>query len=443
MVNDILTLMLEILIESTLLITVALILRGLLRDKLDKRTVYYLWIPAMIRLLLPLSIGSRLSVMNLFTNTHKTHIIKSVHTNMAAMPKITAGTSATDNTHALPSTTALLAVWIVGVAVVSIFTIWGNVRFRRTLRKGRREFKTDIINGSHMPKIYISRMTQSPCAVGIIRPVIYLPEWAAKSGEDLKYILAHEMTHIRRLDNLYALLTTICCILFWFDPLVWLMGKLSTKDREPACDAWVISHMTDSEKTAYGLAIVSAVQGRSLSKTIPLASAFASDSNSVMDRLKLIKSKKTCAKSLTVLVMAIMIVSTVAFGTSAKTISDAGGRAKALIMSTNYGSQGNMGSVTVFDEDDAARLYDCLLSGVGYEHIDWDLFGSDYDNLTHIRICGSDSDPMSGCEFYVAERDGEAYVCGSTIVVNGQSASVRMNDNSYKQFKKLISKLDK
>lgn len=446
MVNDILTLMLEILIESTLLIAVVLILRGLLGSKLDKRALYYLWIPAMLRLLLPLSIGSRLSVMNLFKDTPKTHIINTVHTNMPSMPKITAGTSVANNSHTISLTAVLFVIWILGVVVVSVFTIWGNMRFSKILRMGRREFKTDIIQGRHTPKIYISRMTQSPCAVGIIRPVIYLPEWAAKSEEDLRYILTHEMTHIKKLDNLYALLTTLCCILFWFDPLVWIMGKFSTKDREPACDAWVISRMTDSEKTAYGFAIVSAVQGRSFSKTITLSSAFASDKNSVVDRIRFIKSKRKNSKVLTVFVIAIMIVSTVAFGTSAKTISGAGDRARVLIESTllNNSEASIIGSATVFDNDDASQLYDCLMSGDKCTQIiDWEMFETDHDSYTHIFMCGSDSDPLSGHEYIVAERDGKAYVCGSLIQINGQSACRTMSDEGYKEFNKLIKKLNR
>ncbi|MDE6923719.1 MAG: M56 family metallopeptidase [Acetatifactor sp.] len=63
----------------------------------------------------------------------------------------------------------------------------------------------------------------SPLTYGLVRPVILLSGFPGREGQKLKYILQHEMVHIRRFDGIWKLAMTAALCLHWFNPLVWVM----------------------------------------------------------------------------------------------------------------------------------------------------------------------------------------------------------------------------
>src|SRR3954463_9225149 len=67
-------------------------------------------------------------------------------------------------------------------------------------------------------------------------------------------ILAHELCHVRRRDNLLACIHTIVETIFWFHPLVWWIGARLLEERERACDEDVVSRGNQPE--VYAEAIV-------------------------------------------------------------------------------------------------------------------------------------------------------------------------------------------
>jgi uncharacterized protein (TIGR03435 family) len=81
-----------------------------------------------------------------------------------------------------------------------------------------------------------------PGIFGVFRPVLLLPEGitARLDSEHLDAIIAHEMCHVRRRDNLAAVLHMIVEAVFWFHPLVWWIGSRLVEERERACDEEVL-----------------------------------------------------------------------------------------------------------------------------------------------------------------------------------------------------------
>ncbi|MGB9145636.1 MAG: M56 family metallopeptidase, partial [Acidobacteriaceae bacterium] len=75
-----------------------------------------------------------------------------------------------------------------------------------------------------------------------VHPVLVLPRGIAQrlSAEQLDAIVAHELCHMRRRDNLTAALHMIVEALFWFHPLVWWLGARMVEERERACDEAVV-----------------------------------------------------------------------------------------------------------------------------------------------------------------------------------------------------------
>ena len=81
-----------------------------------------------------------------------------------------------------------------------------------------------------------------PGVFGIFRPVLWLPAGIGDRLDDaeLEAILAHELCHIRRRDNLLATIHMAVEAIFWFHPLVWWLGSRLEEERERACDEEVV-----------------------------------------------------------------------------------------------------------------------------------------------------------------------------------------------------------
>ena len=90
--------------------------------------------------------------------------------------------------------------------------------------------------------ILLSRTPLEPGVFGIVRPVLIWPEGISPRLEDahLEAVLAHEVWHVRRRDNLCAALHMVVEAVFWFYPLVWWLGGRLVEERERACDEEVL-----------------------------------------------------------------------------------------------------------------------------------------------------------------------------------------------------------
>jgi bla regulator protein BlaR1 len=121
-----------------------------------------------------------------------------------------------------------------------------------------------------------------PGVVGLLHPVLLLPSGIAErlTPAQLQAVLAHELCHVRRRDNLFSSLHMIVEAIFWFHPLVWWIGSKLVEERELACDQEVLSLGAEPREYAEGivnvcklyvespLACVSGVTGSNLRKRI-------------------------------------------------------------------------------------------------------------------------------------------------------------------------------
>ncbi|HYL75938.1 MAG TPA: M56 and DUF3738 domain-containing protein [Bryobacteraceae bacterium] len=146
----------------------------------------------------------------------------------------------------------LFAVWFCGFAAVlfSWFMRWRRVTaaVRRAvpLTEGRECEALSriqrIVGISRPICIAASSANLEPGVFGILRPVLIMPTGIADRLEDaqLEAIIAHELCHVRRRDNLAAALHMLIQATFWFHPLVWWLGARLVEERELACDEDVL-----------------------------------------------------------------------------------------------------------------------------------------------------------------------------------------------------------
>ena len=136
----------------------------------------------------------------------------------------------------MPWALMALAAWALGFIGVTVFWLIQWTRLAAVARSAK-------ASSLHTPvPVRITPELLEPGLVGIIRPVILLPDTMTQqlaSGE-IDAILAHELCHWRRKDNLLTLVHMLVEAVFWFHPLVWFIGARLVQESEGACDDSVL-----------------------------------------------------------------------------------------------------------------------------------------------------------------------------------------------------------
>ena len=275
-----------ILLTSSVLILALLALRQLFRRTVSRRMQYALWLLVLVRLLVPLNVGTLAhnvlsaaepvqAVVEERLDTPVLYVQDGTERRPAQLlpgkesqgdpqsPPSDAAQSAPADEYSIVTPTyrtvtlseALTYVWYAGMAGVGAWFLFTNLRFARALRKARTPYR---VEGCRYP-VYLVPELPSPCLFGVLRPAVYLNEKALQSPDALRFVLAHEQTHARHLDPLWSLLRGVCLTVYWFDPLVWLAAVLSREDGELACDEGTLRALGADERTAYGKTLLTLV----------------------------------------------------------------------------------------------------------------------------------------------------------------------------------------
>ena len=175
---------------------------------------------------------------------------------VATDPKTSATVSATPPITTTSSTRPgiipiIAAIWLVGMVLVLLRLAFGTWRVGQLARDGARvedgkwlSLTQRLANrlGVTRPLILLrGERLAVPVTWGIVYPAVLLPQDADSwSEERRRFVLVHEMAHVKRFDALTQLLAQISLAVFWFDPLVWLAAHRMRVEREHACDDYVL-----------------------------------------------------------------------------------------------------------------------------------------------------------------------------------------------------------
>jgi uncharacterized protein (TIGR03435 family) len=197
---------------------------------------------------------------------------------------------------------SLTAIWLIGV--VAVLVRWG-VRWRRVVaivHAGAPAEGGSVLNtlrrledrtGAVRPlTLVLSDTSLEPGVFGILRPVLVWPPRIAEHLADthIEAILAHELAHVRRRDNLAAASHMLVQALFWFHPLVWWIGSRLVDERERACDEAVVR--LGSEPQTYAESILKICQFYVES---PLACVAGVTGSNLKKRIEHIMTPRSCA----------------------------------------------------------------------------------------------------------------------------------------------------
>jgi uncharacterized protein (TIGR03435 family) len=284
--------------QSTLFAGAAAFLTLFLR-KNHARIRYGLWLAASMKFLVPfalfIALGSSIDFKWQQKDSVSPATISYIETisqpfESMALPPTNPSIARRGQSYWLPA--VLYGIWFCGFVMVLLLYL---IRWRRVqlavgnaapLVNGRvRDSVQRLQRSMGFPatiRLASSASWMEPGIFGILKPVLVLPQdMIDRLGDpELDSILGHEITHVRRRDNLIAALHMFIEALFWFHPMVWWIGAKLVQERERACDEAVLQYIQDPQSYAEGilkvcelclqspLACVSGVTGSDMKKRI-------------------------------------------------------------------------------------------------------------------------------------------------------------------------------
>ena len=262
--------LLNLSISASWLVLAVLVLR-LISKRAPKWVNVLLWGIVALRLVLPFSIESVLSLIP-SAETLSPEVVR-----FDPAPTITSGVKIIDNAvnpalsehfAAAPTMSVnplyvwtYLAgwVWLIGLGAMLLYALVSYLRLRRRVS----------VSLPVQDHIYLCDAISSPFILGVVKPHIYLP-----SGLDevqRQNVLAHEQAHLARRDHWWKPLGFALLAVYWFNPVLWLAYTLLCRDIELACDERVIRTMDESAVKTYSTVLLACSMPRKAVITCPLA----------------------------------------------------------------------------------------------------------------------------------------------------------------------------
>nr|WP_330384137.1 M56 family metallopeptidase [Clostridioides difficile] len=99
----------------------------------------------------------------------------------------------------------------------------------------------------------------SPAGMGLFKSYIFLPDYTY-SKDELTWILKHELMHFKNKDILIKFLVLSVKIMYWFNPLVYIMSNKVNLDCELCCDESVLTDCSLKDKKEYALALIKSIK---------------------------------------------------------------------------------------------------------------------------------------------------------------------------------------
>ena len=300
------------------MILMVLALRLFLKKHLPRGIFPTLWCAAAVRLLLPITVPTHLSVWNLLHTPAAAQANGVISDVLTPFPSLAASSTAKPAAD-IAGISPMLLVWLVCAILLAAYFVIGYTcmvrRFRGTRLAPQPSIDAllDRFRFSRDPRICVSNSRRAPLTFGVFRPTVLLPEDLPVGDAQFRLVLAHELAHIRRRDCLRKLLLTVCLCLYWWNPLVWLMVWLANRDMELACDEAVLRALGPDCKKAYALTLLDMAQRNP--KSAPLCSGFAK--SSAEERIRAILCFKRIPAWVGIFVSVLFVLTASAFTTQA------------------------------------------------------------------------------------------------------------------------------
>ncbi|MCR8631973.1 M56 family metallopeptidase [Paenibacillus radicis (ex Xue et al. 2023)] len=341
---------------ASVLVVLIVMIKWMLRNKLLPKWHYLLWLPVVIRLVLPWAPESSFSVYNLLPikqqlsnesllgslddisnryerrNQLKNNVDSPSEWTLKGPSDVTVQSAANvpeKHVHAKQSFVDLLSKitlrdillfgWLLGVIVLSLVTLIANINVYRRIKKQPNVNNPAVLQVFEQCKrqmsikqpilLTVTDAVPSPAVYGFMKPRILLSRSLIRSmdADQFRYIFNHELAHIKRRDVAMNWLMHVLVILHWFNPIMWIVNARMRADQEVACDALALSHIHAEQKVAYGQTIINLLEHYAGARRYPGLVGLSGNYKHLKRRILMIKHFKKNSFGLSVLGIATVL----------------------------------------------------------------------------------------------------------------------------------------
>lgn len=325
---------------GSFIICMILLIKLIIKNKQGALWHYYIWFILILRLMIPYSPESSISIFNAFnpvvTNLYhnQSNTAKTVKNEKVEIPhkvsvqqknenknstKVAFYNEISNSNMALSLKTVIMWLWLAGVIIFAAYAAFINLKFLLRI-KNHEELDSESVNqiledckldmNIHRKiRVVLTAEVNTPSLFGITAPVLLFPPDILNevSMDEMKHIFLHELSHFKRMDNLVNWVVTLLKLVHWFNPIIWYGFYKMHEDAEMACDATALSYMKSKEQMQYGYTIIHLLKVTSEYHRIPGTSGMLEDKSKIKRRIIMISMFNKKSLKRTVFGSAILI----------------------------------------------------------------------------------------------------------------------------------------
>ncbi|NSW91749.1 MAG: hypothetical protein HPY74_13955 [Firmicutes bacterium] len=290
MLYDVFTAILSMSITASIAAILIIVFRLMFKNRLPRIFSYALWVIVLVRLLIPFSLTSVLSIFNIIpgaevimTQIPQYHgrdndILYVTGYGSISQEKTANEALSNDVSSSFPAATPEASVdpiqvltflasciWLIGAVGLFSFSMFAYFHTWQRLKTAILYKNNCLVSGctrklklKRKVQIYTSDRIHTPVVCGLVKPHIVLPLALAQNcnESELKHIITHELVHVKRLDYIIKPLSVLALCVHWFNPVIWLGFILSQKDMEMSCDEKVLSVCNNDIRSEYAASLI-------------------------------------------------------------------------------------------------------------------------------------------------------------------------------------------
>jgi len=312
---------------GSVLTGIIILIKRLLNNKLSANWHYYIWFLLIIRLTIPYTLESSLSIFNLFpsefskvetaqyinidNNVTFLSEEKDIQTFDDTDPEIDNNTQGNllEKENVIESKKSssdfnldlklISEIYLIGTVLILLYIFMLNsiilIRTGKHLCKDEKilrifnECKIKMNVKKNIPIAY-DKNIKTPSLYGLLRPKLLISSEIINtlSEEEKRYVFLHELAHLKRKDNLVNWIMLLAQILHWFNPIVWYAFRKMREDCEVACDAYVLSRLNETEHKKYGETIINLIDTISKPYWLSVTTGMSNNKSDIKRRIKMI-----------------------------------------------------------------------------------------------------------------------------------------------------------
>lgn len=309
---------------GSVIVLLILSIKLMFKNRLTSTFQYYIWMILIVKLIIPFGPHYSFNISSIYEKFHTENTTNEnaskILTKSLAKPQNTTSNSListnttrsldkniTNNTSLKPKVNikkTLCFAWILGTIILAVILAMGCKKLKRIISFSEKDiqcshkeilhsYTADMKIKSKLELLY-SPQIGSPSICGIIKPKILIPKAEVDNINDkeFKYIIMHELFHLKNKDIIINWLITLLSILYWFNPILLYGFHKMRQDCEVSCDYQVISHLNKGENIQYGNTIIKILELSGSSRRLTGTTPMFTNSSEIKRRIIMISKYK-------------------------------------------------------------------------------------------------------------------------------------------------------